>query len=487
MPKEPTIADLMNEGSIQRIQKMFNAFGFEIKMDPFALASKNQSKESIMSQVLNDLDNTPRIMKLLPKAKTDITDIEDIETANKDKNLKDSNFYNLIRCLILNSLRDEAALILYQNEMLKEMQIALHHYIMQLKAAEHYRQVNMEDDEEFKFKMREYEAKLNICVSNVLSESHNHSVSKLNDIHDEITDYHDRLSQHKERKKELKNDLKIASQENAENIIKNNVHFKELANNPNSQKALADFIYKYKEKLSKIERALYKMDEKTKKSVQDENLAQKREIELNNKLKQLAMKEIELKHQFPEGYPPVGRYAVKGRILDQGQMDMLKYETEEIRSELRILLDERKERNTKQANRDIKIANFDQKKANLFDNIYSKTTDEQLINILKNEEARKFLLSEMNTKTDPEHNLMENHKEKVQVKSLLKEKHKEAKEIIVQNDKVHALHGMASKYHGEKIPDKRHELHQIHQSIEAHKIERKRQKQEKKERKAGLR
>jgi hypothetical protein len=487
MPKEPTIADLMNEGSIQRIQKMFNAFGFEIKMDPFALANKNQSKESIMSQVLNDLDNSPRIIKLLPKVKTDITDREDIEAANKDKNLKDSNFYNLIRCLILNSLRDEAALILYQKELLKEMQVALHHYIMQLKAAERYRQVNIEDEEEMRFKMREFEAKLNSCVSNVLAEAHANSLSKLNDIHDEITDYHARLSQHKERKKELKSDLKIASQNSAENIIKNNVHFKELSNNPHSQNALADFIYEYKEKLSKIERALYRMDERAKKAVEDENLAQKRELELNDKLKQLAMKEIELKHQFPEGYPPVGRYAVKGRILDPGQMDMIKFEANEIRAELRILLDERNERNRKQANRDIKVANFEKKRTDLFDNIYSKTTDENLKNILQNEDAKKFLLSEMNTKTDPEHGLMENHKEKVQVKGLLKEKHKEATKIIVQNDKVHALHGIASKHHGEKFPDKRHELHQIHQSIEAHRGERKRQKHENKERKAGLR
>lgn len=250
--RQKNIYDLLAPNSYQSLKGVFEKF--DIHIDPRILILKNQNKESIISQILNDLASSPKLISFSdpqPQANSQETQ----EFQSQKKNIQDARIFSFIRCLYLNALCEEAAMKYHKMEELKKIHAELRAFIIKLAESDFQRQARIAEAE--RDKITQLEQRLISFYEDSYNTTHDFTVNRLSDIHTDIHNINKKLQDLKTEKAEHKKNLKEDSENEAKNLLATVSELKDVDSD-----VLADLIYNARLEKTKIERKVNKYESK---------------------------------------------------------------------------------------------------------------------------------------------------------------------------------------------------------------------------------
>ncbi|MGD9591257.1 MAG: hypothetical protein AB7V32_01900 [Candidatus Berkiella sp.] len=346
--RQASIYDLLQPGSYQRLKSAFSEF--DIKIDPRTLILNNQTKESILSQILSDLASSPKVIKLA-QTTTQFHQTEVDEMLAQKKNIEDLRIFSLMRCLFLNAVAKEAYEKYFKTEQMKELLRDLKELLIKIASADFDRQLRIAEAE--KDKLMQLEKELQEFFNNEMHNSFDDNVHHLSKRENAIRDINHSLRNLQVQTDETLKDLKDESKKTAtqmkekhkeelkdvkEEDLSNLIHDCQIAMSQAHYKA-----YKYEQK-DKLADRLDELDKVKLQSIQERR--QELEREKQNAKHMLAGNFIAQKHEK--------RVRIPGQVIDDIERE--KAELDDTENKIKAKMERRQERRQERAEKKAKLS-----------------------------------------------------------------------------------------------------------------------------------
>ncbi len=426
-----SIYDLLQGGSYQRLRSAFAQY--DIKVDPRTLILNNQSKESVLSQILSDLESSPKLVNLASVSQENFNQKEVQDYLSEKKSINDAKIVGFIRCLQMYFLSQEAAHTYFKMEQLKVLQQELRVLLLKLASAEYERQLQIAEAE--KIKILEAQQNLSAIITVSFHDSFDACLHKLNDIENRMHAYNQQLSELKEEKHHIRAQMREDSLLKAEKLKELCPSLAHIDND-----VLVDFITRVRERQNKVESTLNKFDQKDKydlKIIEESDTAL---ATLSQKQAQLDAEIRNAKHLYG-GALVAAKHDKHVRIPDAMRLDF-EQRQREINESRQGLLDNRKYHQDNFDTRSKKREDLLAKKAQIMEQEIAKSPN-SFQAALENPSVMEKVKTVL-TISDVDRKFIENRKNKNAIKIQKKDDFAAAKADAAQQAKplqqLHVLH-----------------------------------------------
>ena len=461
LPKaQPSIYDLLQPGSYQRLKSAFSQF--DINVDPRSLILNNQTKESVLSQILSDLEHNPKLVNLATVTQESFNQKEIQEYLSEEKSIQDNKIFSFLRCLQMYFLTQEAAQIYFKMEQLKVLLQELHSLLVKLASAEYERQVQIAEAE--KIRILEAEKALKEAFSSIFNNTFESCFDQLSEIKGRIQEYNNTLRDIKAQNQAIKKEMREDSLLNAKELKQS---CPELDNF--SEKEVADMDYKYRKQLNKVEITKNRYEQKNEELRKLNQDIDKELSILNQKQGELDKEKRNARYRYG-GALVATNHDKQIRIPESMHLDF-EQRQEDIQATRQLLLEKKNANLLSIEKKHKKIENLERDPDKILRDLLAQQENPDLRAAFEKDNVREKLIAMHEKPSIVDEKFQENRKDKVGV--IIKIKHDvnmaaaAAAAQIDRANKCHALENGHPSHEAAQAAARANELHDMVKAIKS--------------------